>query len=299
MSETRLKIAAAQYPIDAFTRWDEYEAKLARWVDEAFTAQAQLLVFPEYGSMELVSLLGSAARADLTLQIEGMQAFLSAFLTIHREFARRYNVYILASSFPVREGVGYVNRAHFFSPTGRMQWQDKLMMTRFENERWHIGAGAELKVFRTAFGVCAINLCYDVEFPLIARAQVQSGADLILVPSCTDTLAGYHRVRVGCQGRALENQCIVVQSPTVGSATWSEAVDVNVGAAGIFGPPDRGFPDDGVMAIGTLDCATWLYANIDLTGVEAVRREGQVYNFRDWTKQPHNAANSVSTWSMD
>jgi predicted amidohydrolase len=27
------------------------------------------------------------------------------------------------------------------------------------------------------------------------------------VPSCTDAAAGYHRVRVACQARALENQC--------------------------------------------------------------------------------------------
>ena len=81
-------------------------------------------------------------------------------------------------------------------------------MTRFENEQWLISAGDEIRVFDTDFGKIAINICYDSEFPLIARQQVEAGADLILVPSCTDTQAGFHRVRLGCQARALENQCL-------------------------------------------------------------------------------------------
>lgn len=108
---------------------------------------------------------------------------------------------------------GYRNRAFLFRPDGSSDHQDKLQMTRFENERWGIGAGDTIKTFDTAFGRIGIDICYDSEFPLIARRQVEQGADVILVPSCTDTLAGYWRVRIGCQARALENQCYVVQSP--------------------------------------------------------------------------------------
>jgi predicted amidohydrolase len=166
-------------------------------------------------------------------------------------------------------------------------------MTRFENEQWHISAGETAKVFETRFGRVAINVCYDAEFPLIARSQAEAGAHVILVPSCTDTIAGYHRVRVGCQARALENQCSVVQAPLVGTADWSEAVDVNLGAAGVFVPPDRGFPSDGVIALGTLNDSQWLYAEIDLSAVESVRNEGQVFNYRDWPRQWAKVDDSV------
>ena len=120
---------------------------------------------------------------------------------------------------------------------------------------------------------------------MIARRQVEMGANLILVPSCTDTVAGYHRVRIGCQARALENQCYVVQSPTVGSAPWSEAVDVNVGAAAIYTPVDYGYPDDGILAIGELNRPQWVYAEIDLGSIARVRETGQVFNYRDWPAQ--------------
>ncbi|MGH8631400.1 MAG: nitrilase-related carbon-nitrogen hydrolase [Burkholderiales bacterium] len=158
-------------------------------------------------------------------------------------------------------------------------------MTRFENERWFIRKGEGIKVFETQLGRIGINVCYDVEFPLIARAQADAGALVILAPSCTDTLAGYHRVRVGCQARALENQCFVVQAPTIGEARWSEAVDVNIGAAGIYTPPDRGMPDDGVLASGELNKPQWLYADLDLGALARVRTEGQVFNSSDWDKQ--------------
>jgi predicted amidohydrolase len=133
------------------------------------------------------------------------------------------------------------------------------------------------------FGVA---ICYDAEFPLIARAMSDAGAAMILVPSCTDSLRGYHRVRVGARARALENQCYVVHSPTVGEALWSPAVDNNVGAAGVYGPPDIGFPEDGIVAQGGLNDAMWLYADLDLTAVTRVRLDGKVLNDKHWAEQP-------------
>ena len=112
------------------------------------------------------------------------------------------------------------------------------------------------------------------------------------MPSCTDTLAGYYRVKVGAQARALENQCYVIQSPIVGEAAWSPAVDVNIGSAGVYGPPDRGFPDDGVIAIGPLNAPCWLYAEIDPAKVAEVRENGAVRPFRHW---PESVVGGIET----
>ena len=68
-----------------------------------------------------------------------------------------------------------------------------------------------------------IAICYDIEFPLIAHAMARAGAELILAPSCTDTIAGANRVHVGARARALENQVYVAVAPTVGQAPWSPA----------------------------------------------------------------------------
>jgi len=78
---------------------------------------------------------------------------------------------------------------------------------------------------------------------------------------------------------------VVVQAPLAGSADWSAAADVNRGAAGVFGPPDLGFPDDGVIAQGEMDRPCWVQARLDLDAIARVRAEGQVFNHRHWHEQ--------------
>jgi predicted amidohydrolase len=118
------------------------------------------------------------------------------------------------------------------------------------------------------------------------RTQVEAGAWLVLVPTCTDTMHGFNRVRFAAQARALENQCFVALAPTVGEAPWSAALDHNRGFAAVFGPIDRGFPEDGVIARGALDSPGWVFAELDAARIERVRREGAVLNHRDWPRAP-------------
>ncbi len=281
-----VKIATAQYDVGFLENWQHYENKVKRWVDEAVEEKAELLLFPEYASMELASLFPESVYSSLAEQLKALQSLLPEFLKLHSELAVQHNIYIQAGTFPVKmESGGYRNRAYWFTPGGEVDYQEKLMMTRFENEEWLIEAGQEIRVFETRFGKVGINVCYDSEFPHYARQMVEQGVSLILVPSCTDTRAGYYRVRIGCQARALENQCYVVQSPLVGDAEWSEAVDVNCGAAGVYTPVDRGFPDDGILAIGEFSKAQWVFADLDLEKMERVRLDGQVFNYKDWPKQ--------------
>lgn len=288
---TRFTVAAAQYPIDALESWDAYVAKLTRWVEEAVAAGAALLVFPEYGAMELSS-LDPATMGDLAGSIDTVSALLPQVDALHADLARRHGVTILAASAPRRDDARTVrNAARLFAPSGAMATQDKLVMTRFEREEWAITGGEGLKVFDTALGRLAIAICYDSEFPLLARAAVEAGAQVLLVPSCTDTLHGYWRVRIGSQARALEGQCYVVQSPTVGEAPWSPAVDVNRGAAGVYGPPDAapaggGMPADGVIALGEEGVAAWVYGVIDTAHVDGLRAQGGVLTVAHWSEQP-------------
>ena len=117
---------------------------------------------------------------------------------------------------------------------------------------------------------------------MIARRQMEMGADFLVVPSVTETLSGYHRVRIGAQARALENQCYAVHAPLIGEADWSLAVDINTGCAGIYTPVDQGFPADGILAQGQLNEPCWVCAELDLEKARMLRQQGQVLNFRDW-----------------
>jgi predicted amidohydrolase len=175
------------------------------------------------------------------------------------------------------------------TPDGATAVAEKVQMTPFERE-WGISPGCRVSLFDTALGAMGVLICYDSEFPGLSRALVAAGAEVLLVPSCTDTLAGYHRVRIACQARALENQCYVVQSVTVGDAPWTLALDANRGAAGVYCPPDNGLPENGVVALGALDQAAWVFADLDLDQTAEVRRSGQVRTFADWSTPGHASA---------
>jgi len=281
-----MKIALAQYPIGKFASLDEWKANAARWVEEAADAGAKLLVFPEYGGMELTSLLPEALQQDLRGQIPALEQFHRDFLLTYDLLSKKHRVAISAPSLPVLscERGPIVNRVYRFWNDG-FEYQDKRQMTRFEKERWGITGGNMLKMLDIGEAKLGIAICYDIEFPLIAHAMARAGADLILAPSCTDTLAGANRVHVGARARALENQVYVAVAPTVGNAPWSPAVDVNTGWAAVYATPDIGFPDDGTLVRGERDKPGWVYADLDFDLLRRARRHAQVFTRADWETQ--------------
>jgi predicted amidohydrolase len=281
-----IRIAAAQYPLDDFGSLEAYRVKLGRWVAEAVAAGAQLLVFPEYGTMEYAAASGASIAGDLQASLAAVSAALAEMDAAHADLASRHGVHILAGSGPsARPGGRYVNAARLFSPSGKIGVQEKRIMTPFERD-WGISAGEGLRVFDTAIGRIGIAICYDSEFPLIVRAQAEAGADIILIPSCTEFASGYNRVRTAALARALENTCVTALSSTVGDAPWSPAVDRNAGAAGMFVPADHGFSETGVVAEGTFNRPQWVYAEVDLDRLRSVKSSGEMRNSADWAAQP-------------
>lgn len=279
-----MKVATAAYDLDWLDSWAQYEDKLNRWVSEAAGQGAELLVFPEYGAMELSTLDGADVAGDLERSIRAVSDRMADAQALHQRLAREYGTYILGASAPVVDGPGRpVNRAALYAPDGQQDHQDKQIMTRFEREAWDIAPGGPLKLFDTKLGKIGVLICYDSEFPLLGHAL--NDADLILVPSCTEALSGYWRVRIGAMARALENQCVTVMASLVGKNEWSEAVDMNTGTGGIFGPPDKGFPGTGVLAEGQLNQPGWTYADIDLSAIAEVRADGHVLNRTHWDEQ--------------
>ncbi|WP_409487675.1 carbon-nitrogen hydrolase family protein [Pseudomonas promysalinigenes] len=284
-----IRLAACQYAIELHETWDAYAEHLQGLCAEAVEAGAQLLLLPEYAGLVLSGQLPVEQRGDLKASIAGIQPLIEPWLALCEGIARRWGIYLQPGSLPVLDLDGqYRNRAWLFGPKGVLGYQDKLIMTRFEREQWGIAAGDGLQVFDTALGRLGILICYDNEFPMLARHLAEGGADLILAPSCTDTEAGYHRVRIGAQARALENQIAVLQSPTVGLAPWSPALDENIGRAGLFVPPDYGMPQDGVIALSEALSpvgSQWLMCEVSLEHVRRVRQQGQVFTRRDWPEQ--------------
>jgi predicted amidohydrolase len=281
-----LKIAAAQYPIDEPATLAAWQDKIARWVADGAATGAELLVFPEYAAIEQAACFGPAVYGDLKTTLEKVAELAGDRVALHAELAKKHGVHILVGSGPVKKSDGrFVNAAQLVTPGGQVGEQEKIIMTPFERD-WGVAAGGPLRVFETALGKIGVAICYDSEFPLLARALAEAGVEVLLVPSCTERVSGYHRVRTGAVARALENTIATVMSPTVGDALWSPAVDHNVGAAGIFVPSEQGVADDGTLASGTLNAAEWVSATVNLGALRRLRTSGEMRNFADWPSQP-------------
>lgn len=287
-----LTLALAQYRVEPGRGVARFAEKLGELAGRARAGGADLLVLPEYAALEAAA---GAEGPDVAAELRRALALAPELLAVMRETARREGIWILGGSLPMAEaGEGRaVNRAPLIAADGRLAFQEKRVMTRFEREEWGITGGRGPAVFETPWGLLGIAICYDVEFPSLVRAQTVAGAWVILTPACTDTLAGFNRVRLAARARALENQCYVAVAPTVGAAPALATLDVNRGYAAVFGPVDRGFPEDGVLARGPLDEAGLVFARLDPARLETVRREGAVRNFADWPDSPPPAPRCV------
>lgn len=277
----RLRIASLQYFIRPVQTFDQFRDQVQGLVETAADYKAQLLVFPEYFTVQLLT-LGNVKR-PIQEQIRDLAQQADRFKTLMGELSRQHGLYIVAGTIPV-SGNGspnIYNECYVFSPKGHVGVQGKLHMTRFEKEEWKVASRDMFRVFDTDFGRIAITICYDVEFPEIARAAAHQDAHILVVPSCTDDRQGFLRVRYCAQARAIENQMYVVQSSTVGSLPMVPAVSLNYGQASILTPSDFAFSRDGILAEGIPNQESMVIGDVNLTTILQGRSHGTVLPLLD------------------
>lgn len=124
-------------------------------------------------------------------------------------------------------------------------------------------------------------ICYDSEFPELARHLVDQGANILFIPFCTDERQGYLRVRYCAQARAVENQCYVVMAGNVGNLPRVSNMDIQYGQSCILTPCDFEFARDGIAADTTPNVETVIFADLCLDSLYESRLSGTVVNFSD------------------
>ncbi len=276
-----LRLAALAWPVG---REEGFAAKLDRWCAAARQEGAELLLLPEYAPCETAF---AHAGGDAMAERDAAEEASASLLDEMERACARHGLW-LAGGTVLRANAtgGIVNACPLVSPLGLVGVQEKRTRTGFERNAWALTPGRPPSVFATPWGLLGIAVCYDAEFPPLVRAQVEGGAWAILVPACTDTAHGAARVTVSARARAIENQIFVAVAPTVGAMVGCESLDANRGRAGIYGPADRGFPEDGIVAEGTDDAPGLVVATLDPAAIAAVRRDGAVLNHADWPAAP-------------
>ncbi len=276
---SHFRVASLQYFLRPVATFEAFADQVASLIETAADYKAKLVVFPEYFSVQLLT-LGDVKR-PITDQIRDLAHQADAVTAVLSEAAKRHKVYVVGGTVPVFEGETLRNECRVFGPDGNWAAQRKLHMTRFEREEWFVSPGEGLNIFEAPWGRFAVAICYDAEFPEIARAAALQGADVLVVPSCTDDRQGFLRVRYCAHARAIENSMYVITSSTVGSLPMVPAVHLNYGQAAILTPSDFAFARDGILAEGNVNQEMMVIGDLDLEYLRKSRETGTVLPLRD------------------
>jgi predicted amidohydrolase len=248
-----LTVATAQFALRAEATVEEFLAHLASLVERAAAQGAAVVVFPELAS---TGLLASITDHDVTTSTivsdywKVLPAYTDTIVAALRDIARQQQVVVVGGSHNrLAADNSLRNTAYVVHPDGRVESQDKVHLTPQEHD---LGAAGGDKLLVTSVGpfTAGVLICADIQFPELSRYLVHRGVDLIFCPSLTWNRRGVHRVRTGCQARAIENQLYVVMSPLVGhNGLPLDAPMHATGRALVTGPVDKTIGvNDGVLA---------------------------------------------------
>lgn len=271
----KVRVAAVQYKVRRIRDFDDFAEQIAYFVETAADYRADFVLFPEFVTMQLLSI--KELRDLPALEgIEQLSHMTDQVIQLFSSLAQRHGIHIVGGTHPMRLGGKLQNVSPLVFPDGRYALQPKLHITPSERRYWGIEGGNQLRVWNTAKGKIGILVCYDSEFPEAARYLADQGAEILFVPYCTDDRQGYSRVRYCCQARAIENQVFVVTAGIVGNLPSVAAMDIHYGRAAVFSPSDFEFARDGIQAEADSNVEMLLVTDLDIDDLYRSRTAGSV-----------------------
>jgi len=276
----QVRVGTIQFQQRRVATFEEFIANVEYFVDVTSDYRCDFVVFPELFTLQLLAL--ETTRLNPAQSIERLTEHTPRFVEAMRKLAIGYNINIVGGSHPTRTDDGDVqNVAYVFLRDGSVHVQEKVHPTPNERHWWNIVGGDGIATIQTDCGPIGVLICYDSEFPELARRLVDEGARILFVPFCTDNRQGYLRVRYCCQARAVENQCYVVMSGNVGNLPGVENMDIQYAQSCILTPCDFPFARDGVAAECSENVETVAIADLDISDLSWARAHGTVRNLRD------------------
>ena len=242
MQDIRVAAISINSPLDSGHGMLE---TVEQWTQKAVEEGAEFCVFPE------LQIFGhcNPATWDLAEAVPGGEATQGCI-----EIARRHNVTICMGISEKEDDIVF-NTQFLVGPDGYIGKQRKIHLSR--DEVLFYKGGRELPVFN--IGKCKVGMiiCYDNQFPELARILALRGADLLVMPHAarikmwdeTPESMAYarqdtHRYFTSCYAqRARENACFAVIANQAGRAGYVDTYPTDspnqphhCGAAIVFGP---------------------------------------------------------------
>ncbi|MGD9638269.1 MAG: carbon-nitrogen hydrolase family protein [Alphaproteobacteria bacterium] len=260
--------------------FEDFANKVEYFVNIASEYSSNFIVFPELFTTQLLSIPNTPIPAQKS--IEELAKYTPAIIELFSRLARNYKINIIGGSHATKDDNNKIlNICYTALRDGSIHKQEKIHPTPSEKSSLNIQGGNKANVINTDCCKIGIIICYDSEFPELARNLVDNGAEILFVPFCTDLKQGYLRVRYCSQARAVENQVYVATSGNVGYLENVETMNINYAQSAIFTPCYINFNNDGIAAEATANTEMIIFADLDLAKLRAARIDATVNNLKD------------------
>lgn len=273
-----VRLGLVQWQMRLYKDVDEMMQQAEFFIDAVSGYRSDFAVFPEFFNAPLMAGNNHLSTPEA---IRELAKHTADMVQSFSKLAISYNINIITGSMPEVVDNKLYNVGYLCRRDGSTERYEKLHVTPDEAKVWGMIGGNKLQTFDTDCGKIGILICYDSEFPELSRILADEGMDILFVPFLTDTQNGYSRVRHCAQARAIENECYVAISGSVGNLPNVHNMDIQYAQSAVFTPCDFAFPTNGVKAEATQNAEMILIADVDIDLLRELNQFGSVRNLKD------------------
>jgi predicted amidohydrolase/GNAT superfamily N-acetyltransferase len=273
-----VRLGLVQWEMRPFHNLESLCEQIEFFIDTVAGYNSDFALFPELFNAPLMADFNHMSEAEA---IRKLADYTEPLRDKFINYAITYNVNIITGSMPFIKGGQLYNVGYLCRRDGSIERYSKIHVTPNEVNAWGIVGGNKLKVYDTDAGKIGILVCYDVEFPELARLLALQGMEILFVPFLTDTQNAFTRVRACAQARAIENECFVAIAGGVGNLPRVHNMDIQFAQSAVFTPCDFTFPTNGVKGEATPNTEAVLIVDTELDLLKKLRSHGSVRNLAD------------------
>jgi len=280
-TKSYVRLGLIQWQMRPYKNLEELFTQVEFFIDAVSAYKSDFALFPELFNGPLLAEFNDMPEAEA---MRALATYTPQIKQKFKELAIAYNVNIISGSLPSVENNELKNVGFLCHRNGDIDQYEKIHITPDETKAWGIRGGDTLKVYETDAGRVGILICYDVEFPELSRLLADDGMQILFVPFLTDTQNAYMRVRCCSQARAIENECFVAITGSVGNLPKVANMDIQYSQSVVFTPCDFAFPYNGIKSEATQNTEMVLISDIDLSLLNELHMYGSVRNLKDRRK---------------
>lgn len=280
-NKTYVRLGLVQWQMRPYKSLEEMFEQVEYFIDSISAYKSDFALLPELFNGPLLAEFNNMNEAEA---MRALAQYTPEMKQTFKKLAIQYNVNIITGSLPSIEDDRLKNIGYICHRNGNIDQYEKIHITPDESKAWGIKGGETLKVYDTDAGKIGILICYDVEFPELGRLLAEQGMQILFVPFLTDTQNAYMRVRTCAMARAIENECFVAITGSVGNLPKVENMDISYSQSAVFTPCDFAFPSNGVKTEATPNTEMVLIADVDLQLLDELHTYGSVRNLKDRRK---------------